>query len=64
MRKGLDKRLKIAYVGQMEIERIIGSLFSGFMCKVYAAGFAVWIAYEAGSFIIDAFGAVSKGFVQ
>lgn len=31
----------------MSMNRIIGSLFSGFMCKAYAAGFAVWIACEA-----------------
>lgn len=54
--------MKIEYAEVMDMERIIGSLFSGFMCKLYAAGFAVWMAYEAGSFIIDAFGAVSKGF--
>lgn len=48
----------------MEIERIVGALFSGFMCKAYAAAFAVWMAYEAGSFVFRAFGAISKGFVQ
>ena len=54
--------MKIAYVACMDMERIIGSLFSGFMCKLYATGFAVWMAYEAGSFMFDAFGAVAKGF--
>jgi hypothetical protein len=46
----------------MDMERIIGSLFSGFMCKLYAAGFAVWIAYEAGSYFFDVMAKVSKGF--
>lgn len=48
----------------MEWERIIGQLFSGFMCKLYAVAFAVWMAYEAGSFIVHAFGNIAKGFSQ
>jgi hypothetical protein len=44
------------------MERITGALFSGFMCRLYAAGFAVWMAYEAGSFAFRAFGSISKGF--
>lgn len=46
----------------MEWERIIGLLFSGFAMKLYAAGGALWMAYEAGSFTFRAFGMVSKGF--
>lgn len=45
----------------MEWERIIGQLFSGFMCKLYASAFAVWMAYEAGSFLFRSMAAVSKG---
>jgi hypothetical protein len=30
----------------MDMERIIGSLISGFACKLYAAGLAVWISCE------------------
>jgi hypothetical protein len=44
------------------MERIIGQLFSGFMCKLYAAGGALWIASEAIGFMRHAFGAVSAGF--
>lgn len=46
----------------MEMERIIGMLFSGFMCKIYAVGFAIWMACEAGSFFYHAMQSVSKGF--
>jgi hypothetical protein len=31
----------------ISMERIVGALFSGFMCRVYALGFAVWIAIES-----------------
>jgi hypothetical protein len=44
------------------MERITGMLFSGFMCKVYAAGFAIWMAYEAASYFTSVMGSVSKGF--
>lgn len=30
----------------MEISSIIGGLFSGLACRAYAAGFAMWMAYE------------------
>lgn len=46
----------------MEMERIVGLLFSGFMCKVYAGATAIWMAVEAGSFVFRAFGLVNKGF--
>lgn len=46
----------------MEMERIIGALFSGFMCRVYAAGTAIWVASEAASYITRTMGEVSKGF--
>ncbi|QJD54538.1 hypothetical protein [Sphingomonas phage Kharn] len=48
----------------MEWERIIGQLFSGFMCKLYACAFAVWMAVEAGSFIFRTFNAMAQGFGQ
>lgn len=48
----------------MEWERIIGGLFSGFMCKLYAAAFAVWMAYEAGSFLLHVSQQITKGFGQ
>lgn len=41
------------------IERIVGTVFSGFMCKLYAAGFAVWIASEAVSYFTSAMRAVT-----
>lgn len=48
----------------MDMQRIIGQLFSGFMCKLYAVAFAVWIAAEAGSFIYATFTNIAKGFSQ
>lgn len=46
----------------MSFERIAGLLFSGFMCKIYAAGLGVWAACEAGHVIATTFGAINKGF--
>lgn len=48
----------------MEMERIVGALFSGFMCKLYAATFAIWLAYETGSFLVRTFATLSKGFAS
>lgn len=62
--KTLDTSDASSYAGRMEWERIIGQLFSGFMCKLYAVAFAVWMAYEAGSFIYATFTNVAKGFSQ
>ena len=45
----------------MSFERIAGLLFSGFAVKVYAIGGALWIAYEATTFIRHAFAAMGKG---
>jgi hypothetical protein len=38
---------------RMDMERIIGSLISGFACKLYAAGLGVWIAYEVFHVLAD-----------
>lgn len=46
----------------MDWARIIGLLFTGFAMRAYAAIGALWMAYEAASFIFRAFGMVSKGF--
>lgn len=45
----------------MEMERIAGALFSGFMCKLYAASLGIWMAYAAGCYINHAFTAVRIG---
>ncbi len=42
----------------MSFERIAGLLFSGFMVKIYSAGLAVWMAYQAATFIAKAFAQV------
>lgn len=44
------------------MNRIIGALFSGFACKVYAAGFAIWMAWEAATFIGHVAHSINKGF--
>lgn len=44
------------------MERIIGQLFTGFMCRVYAAGFALWMVYEAGGFLLRSFGSIAASF--
>lgn len=44
------------------MERIAGALFSGFMCKLYAAALGVWMAVEAATFVYRAFGSIAKGF--
>lgn len=44
------------------MERVVGLLFSGFACRAYAVGAAVWIASEAAGFISSAFGAIGAGF--
>lgn len=44
------------------MERITGILFSGFACRLYAAGLALWIGIEAASALLDAMAAVSAGF--
>lgn len=46
----------------MDMNRITGALFSGFMCKLYAAALAVYMGVEAVSYVRHAFGMVSKGF--
>ncbi len=48
----------------MSFERIFGLLFTGFACKIYAAGLAVWMAYQAATFIKHAFAAVGTGLLH
>jgi hypothetical protein len=36
----------------MDMNRIIGALFSGFACKGYAICLAVWIAYEVANVLL------------
>ncbi len=35
--------------------RLLGMLFSGFTCKLYAVGLALWVSYEAAQFLQHAF---------
>lgn len=37
----------------MDMNRIIGALLSGFACKGYAIGLAIWIAYEVAHVLIN-----------
>jgi hypothetical protein len=42
----------------MDMNRIAGLLFSGFACKGYAIGLAIWIAYEVARVLLGMAGAV------
>lgn len=42
------------------IERIVGLLFSGFMCKAYAIGFAAWIAIESARTLLAPLASIGR----
>lgn len=45
----------------MEMERIVGLLFSGFMVRLYAAVLACTVAYKVGSKVIELFHTIPHG---